>query len=129
MTLMTSMTDFLARAAKSVLRQVIGPAIGASIVAYFIYYAVQGDRGVIALRHLQSEISEAQKALDDVKGERQRMERRAQLLRDDNLDPDMLDERARAMLNLTHPNEVIVPLPNPPKETDSRQAPKPVPAN
>lgn len=129
MTLMTSMTDFLARAAKSVLRQVIGPAIGASIVAYFIYYAVQGDRGVIALRHLQSEISEAQKALDDVKGERQRMERRAQLLRDDNLDPDMLDERARAMLNLTHPNEVIVPLPNPPKETDSRQVPKPVPAN
>ncbi len=129
MTLMTSMTDFLARAAKSVLRQVIGPAIGASIVAYFIYYAVQGDRGVIALRHLQSEISEAQKALDEVKGERQRMERRAQLLRDDNLDPDMLDERARAMLNLTHPNEVIVPLPNPPKEVDSRQAPKPAPAN
>lgn len=129
MTLMTSMTDVLARAARSVLRQVIGPAIGASIVAYFIYYAVQGDRGVIALRHLQGEIAEAQKVLDDVKGERLRMERRAQLLRDDNLDPDMLEERARAMLNLTHPNEVIVPLPTPPKETDSQPAPKPAAKN
>lgn len=129
MTLMTSMTDVLARAARSVLRQVIGPAIGASIVAYFIYYAVQGDRGVIALRHLQGEITEAQKVLDDVKGERLRMERRAQLLRDDNLDPDMLEERARAMLNLTHPNEVIVPLPPTPKETDSQAAPKPAAKN
>ncbi|MCW2246447.1 cell division protein FtsB [Azospirillum fermentarium] len=123
------MTDVLARAARSVLRQVIGPAIGASIVAYFIYYAVQGDRGVIALRHLQSEITEAQKVLDDVKGERMRMERRAQLLRDDNLDPDMLEERARAMLNLTHPNEVIVPLPALPKEADSQAAPKPLAKN
>lgn len=129
MTLMTSMTDVLARAARSVLRQVIGPAIGASIVAYFIYYAVQGDRGVIALRHLQTEITEAQRVLQDVQGERMRMERRAQLLRDDNLDPDMLEERARAMLNLTHPNEVIVPLPAPPKETDSQRVSRPIPVN
>lgn len=120
MTLISTMTDALARAAKSALRQVIWPAIGASIVAYFAYYAVQGERGVISLRHLQGEIAEAQKALDTVRDERMRMERRAQLLRDDNLDPDMLEERARAMLNLTHPNEVIVPLPAPAKDTESR---------
>ena len=32
------------------------------------------------------------------------------LLRTASLDPDMLDERARAMLNVAKPDEVVVPL-------------------
>jgi cell division protein FtsB len=36
-------------------------------------------------------------------------ERRVSGLRSRHLDADMLDERARAMLNLTEPSEVIVP--------------------
>lgn len=111
MTLTMNIADALKRAAKSALRQVIGPAIGACVVAYFVYYAVQGDRGLIALKHIQGEIAEAERTLADVRGERERMERRAQLLRADNLDRDMLDERARAMLNLTHPNDVIITPP------------------
>ncbi|MGQ9366088.1 FtsB family cell division protein [Azospirillum sp. A39] len=98
----------LARAAKSALRQVIGPAIGACVVGYFVYYAVQGDRGLIALKNLRGEIATAERVLAEVRDERMVMEKRANLLRADNLDLDMLDERARAMLNLSHPNEVVV---------------------
>jgi len=32
-------------------------------------------------------------------------------LRAAHLDRDLLDERARAMLNLADPNEIVVPLP------------------
>ena len=111
MTVMSNITDALKRAAKSALRQTIGPAIGACVVGYFVYYAVQGDRGLIALKHIESEISRAEQVLGQVRTERERMERRASLLHADHLDRDMLDERARSMLNLTHPNDVILSLP------------------
>lgn len=108
---MGNITEALKRAAKSALRQTIGPAIGACVVGYFVYYAVQGDRGLIALKHIDGEIARAEQILSQVRGERERMERRASLLRAERLDRDMLDERARAMLNLTHPNDVILTLP------------------
>ena len=111
MSMTSNMTDALKRAAKSALRQTIGPAIGACVVGYFVYYAVQGDRGLIALKHIEGEIARAEQVLTQVRGERERMEKRASLLRADHLDRDMLDERARAMLNLTHPNDVIISLP------------------
>jgi len=111
MSMTSNITESLKRAAKSALRQTIGPAIGACIVGYFVYYAVQGDRGLIALKHIEGEIARAEQVLNQVRGERERMERRASLLRADHLDRDMLDERARAMLNLTHPNDIILSLP------------------
>ena len=36
------------------------------------------------------------------------MERRTSLLWPDNLDPDMLSERARAVLGLAHPDDVVI---------------------
>lgn len=111
MTMLSNLSFSLKRAAMSALRQAIGPAIGASVVAYFAYYAVQGDRGWLAMRQLESEISTAQSVLKQVTAERVRMDRRAQLLRGDHLDPDMLDERARAMLSLSGPRDAIVTLP------------------
>lgn len=111
MTMLSNLTDSLKRAAKSALRQAIGPAIGACVVAYFVYYAVQGDRGLIAMKHLQGEIVTAETVLSQVKAERERMDRRAQLMRGDHLDPDMLDERARQMLNLSGQRDVIIALP------------------
>jgi cell division protein FtsB len=35
------------------------------------------------------------------------------LLKSESLDPDMLDERARAVLNYVHPKDVTVPLKRP----------------
>ena len=111
MTMLQNLTDSLKRAAKSALRQAIGPAIGAAVVAYFVYYAVQGDRGLLAMKHLETEIATAESVLQQVKADRERMDRRAQLMRGDHLDRDMLDERARTMLNLSGQRDVIISLP------------------
>ena len=107
MTAIDHVKDALGRA----LRQTIGPAIGAAIVGYFAYHAIQGDRGLIALSHLQSEIQQAEAVLAQVRGERTDLEQRASLLKRDHLDPDMLDERARAVLNYSHPDDVIILVP------------------
>jgi cell division protein FtsB len=103
MTAIDHVKDALGRA----LRQTIGPAI----VGYFAYHAIQGDRGLIALSHLQNEIQQAEAVLAQVRGERTDLEQRASLLKRDHLDPDMLDERARAVLNYSHPDDVIILVP------------------
>ena len=124
MTMLANLSDTLKRAAKSVLRQAVVPAIGGCVVAYFLYYAVQGDRGLIALKQFQGEIATAEAVLEQVRAERERLDRRAQLMRSDHLDPDMLDERARSMLNLSGQRDVIIALP-PVYDQDDASAVKP----
>ncbi|ALG72211.1 septation ring formation regulator EzrA [Azospirillum thiophilum] len=87
------------------------PALCACVVAYFAYYAIHGDRGLVAMKQIQGEIAQAEVVLNQLRTEREEMERRAQLLRGDGLDRDMLEERARLMLNFSNPRDVIVKLP------------------
>ncbi|MFY8094436.1 MAG: FtsB family cell division protein [Niveispirillum sp.] len=107
MTMIRTLRSALGR----IVRQIVGPVIGVSVVAYFAYHTVHGDRGLVALTHLQSEVARAQSTLDQVRGEREEMERRASLLRPDNLDPDLLEERARDVLNQSHPDDLVILLP------------------
>ncbi len=90
------------------LRQVAGPLIGFGAVLYFTYHTVEGDRGVLAWVRLKNEILEAEMQLAKVTDERQALEHRVLLLRPDHLDPDMLEERSRAMLNMGHDGEVVI---------------------
>lgn len=90
------------------LRNMIGPMIGLCAVAYFAYHTVEGDRGVLAWVQMKNEILEAELQLAKVSSERQAIEHRVLLLRPDHLDPDMLEERARIMLNMGRPDEVVV---------------------
>lgn len=90
------------------LRHVVGPLIGVGAVAYFAYHTVEGDRGVLAWVRLKNEILEAELQLAKVTTERQALEHRVLLLRPDHLDPDMLEERARAMLNMGREDEVVI---------------------
>ncbi len=86
------------------------PAIFLSITGYFCWNATQGNRGLVAYAHrkeLQQQV-EGEKAA--AKAERDGWETRVSGLRPSHLNPDTLDERARAMLNLAQPNEVIVKL-------------------
>ena len=89
-------------------RLIIGPVLGISLVGYFAYHLVQGDRGLVAWLRLTQEIKEAKLQLAQVDGEREALDRRVSLLRPNHLDRDMLDERARATLNLVGPNEIVI---------------------
>ena len=90
------------------LRSVIGPLLGLSAVAYFAYHTVEGDRGLLAWWHLNRDIRIAQATLDDLHKQQGALDAKTRLLRPDRLDPDMLEERARAMADLGHDDEVIV---------------------
>ena len=93
--------------------QVLWPVVGAAVVGYFAYYTVDGDRGLSALKRLQTETAEAEASLAKLKAERQLLELKVTSLRSDSLDLDRLDERTRALLNDSRPDELIITLPDP----------------
>jgi cell division protein FtsB len=100
---------FIWRELKRRARDVVGPVLGFCVVGYFVYHSIEGDRGLTAYVRLGERLIEAQAQLDEIQAERKALERRVQLLRADNLDPDMLEERARVILNYTRPDEIVIP--------------------
>ncbi|MTJ84036.1 MAG: septum formation initiator family protein [Telmatospirillum sp.] len=93
-------------------RHVIGPFIGLTAVVYFAYHTVQGDRGLLAWWRLTQEIKQAEETLAQLEETRDNLDHRAQLLRPEHLDADMLEERARKMLNMGRDDEVIILRPH-----------------
>ncbi|WP_374448483.1 septum formation initiator family protein [Stella sp.] len=91
-----------------VMRMGVAPALGVAVIGYFAYHLVHGDRGLVAWRDLSERIRTTEAEARQVAGERQEIERRVALLRPDSLDRDMLDERAREVLNLAHPDDLVI---------------------
>ena len=91
-------------------RVLLAPTIFLAITGYFGWNAIQGDRGLVAYAQRQELLRQVLAEQTAAKAERDGWETRVSGLRARHLDPDTLDERARAMLNLSDPNEVIVKL-------------------
>src|SRR5215510_9019228 len=98
----------LRRDIKRRLAQVAWPMLGACVAGYFVYHAVQGDRGIVAWMQLNQQIRVAETELEKTDAERQEMEQRVALLSNSSLDLDMLEERARVMLNFAHPDDLVI---------------------
>jgi cell division protein FtsB len=79
-----------------------------AVAGYFGWSATQGDRGLQAYAHQQDQLRLAQAELGRVNTEVEMWDRRVNALRSNRLDPDVLDERARAILNVAEPSDVIV---------------------
>jgi len=92
------------------MRGVLPPAIFLAITGYFAWNAIQGDRGLVAYSHRQALLRQVVAEQSAAKMERDGWETRVDGLRPQHLNPDTLDERARAMLNLADPSDVIVKL-------------------
>ena len=79
-----------------------------SLVAYFGYFAIYGKHGLVNWMQLQQQIDVKQTDLDRMRDERFALERRVRLLRPESVDPDLLEEQARARLGLSGPDEVVI---------------------
>jgi cell division protein FtsB len=87
----------------------VGLYAGASLlIGYFAVNAYTGNRGLRAQQDLDQEYAELSRQLQRLKGERLYWQRRVELLKSESIDPDMLDERARAVNNYLDPHEVTL---------------------
>jgi cell division protein FtsB len=79
-----------------------------SLVTYFGYFAVYGNHGLVNWMRQQEQIDLKQADLDRARDERLALEHRVRLLRPESVDPDLLEEQARARLGLSGPDEVVI---------------------
>jgi cell division protein FtsB len=82
--------------------------VAALFIGYFGVNAYTGKNGINARQELDQQIADLASEVERVKAERERWERRVALVKADRIDPDMLDERARQLLNYLDPHEVTI---------------------
>ena len=90
----------------------LAPAMFLGLVGYFGWNATQGERGLQSYAVRQEQLKSVQAELARVALERDTWERRVAGLKTQRLDPDTLDERARSMLNVADPADIVVPYGN-----------------
>jgi cell division protein FtsB len=81
-------------------------SLAALLIAYFGVNAFTGNHGLRARQDLDQQIAQLSSELAALRAERLNWERRVSLLQPESIDPDMLDERARALLNYVDAREL-----------------------
>jgi len=89
-------------------KQVWLPLGIAAFLAYSGYHALEGHRGLKSWSSVTQEIKTARAELQAAKAERAEWEQRVARLRGDRPNTDLLDERARHMLNFAHPDDIVI---------------------
>jgi cell division protein FtsB len=82
----------------------------ALFIGYFAANAFTGNHGLRAQQDLEQQLAAMKSELAELKAERAHWERRVSLLLADRIDPDMLDERARALVGYTDPRDLTLLL-------------------
>ncbi len=83
-------------------------AVTVAVVSYFSYHAYHGNRGLNAKREYKERIVLLKQELEQVTAEKTALERRVSLLRSEHVERDLLEERARVILNNVHKNDLVV---------------------
>lgn len=83
-------------------------AAAAALIAYFGFHAYHGERGIHAKQQFIVQIDDLSGQLATLRKEKAEVARRVSLLRAEAIDPDMLDERAREILNFVDPRDLVL---------------------
>ncbi len=104
-----ALADFVKRR----LRAVIVPLLLLVVTGYFVYNAIKGTRGITAQQHDRAILAQDDETLAKVDTSRNRWQARVDALRHHAIAKDMLNDQARAVLNLANPDDLSVPLQQP----------------
>ena len=78
------------------------------LTGYFSYHLVMGKRGYFQLKALENQIELTQASFNEIKAEREAIEKKVVMMRPGSVDIDLLEERARHVLGFTKPDEYIL---------------------
>jgi cell division protein FtsB len=98
---------------RSVLNALALYTIAALVIGYFGVNAYTGNHGLRARQDLDLQIGQLTSELATLKSERAVWERRVALLKPESIDPDLLDERARVLLDYADPRDLTLRLKQP----------------
>ncbi len=84
------------------------PGVCICILSYFGFHAYQGNLGIRSRALMEQQSLHLQFELARLQQERQHLEHKVGLLRDGQVEKDMLDQQARENLNLIRENELVI---------------------
>ena len=90
------------------IRPYLPTAALAFLIFYFGFHAFTGDRGLLSSTQRDAALAAKSQELAQLRTQRQDLEARARLLRDNSLSADLLEERARSLLGFGHPNDYVI---------------------
>jgi cell division protein FtsB len=87
--------------------RLVVPFLSLICFSYFGFHALHGTFGLESASHLEERRIELADELAALEAQREALERRVALMSDGSMEADMLDERARYMLNVARKDEVV----------------------
>ncbi len=82
--------------------------VSAALLGYFAWHGFEGPRGFPYRDRLAADAGQLAGELAAVQKRRELLELKVSQLRPQSIDPDLLDEMARAMLGMAQPDELVV---------------------
>ncbi len=80
----------------------------AAFLGYFGFHAFSGSFGIWAMGRLDADGRQLSVQLDELKTERESLEKQVATVRPGSLDADMVDVEAREALNMMRADEVVI---------------------
>jgi len=93
-------------------RLIAGPVFGMALTGYFAYHLIEGDRGLLAWLQLTRQIHASDRQLAVLEKQHKALGRKVSELTPDHLDPDLLDQQVRSVLDFAAPNDVVIMRPS-----------------
>ena len=89
-------------------RPYLPTVIFASLIIYFGWQALTGDRGLLGQSARKAALAQETAELQRLERQRHELETRVELLRDDHLSRDLLEERAHVILGFADPRDYVI---------------------
>lgn len=96
------------RRLRSILYPLLLYCVSGAIGSYFVWHALNGERGLKAKEDYERKIASLQNELADFKDERRRWTLKVNLLRGQTIDRDLLQEEAEKQLGRIGKNDLVV---------------------
>jgi len=100
--------NFNTRNLQRLSQKALAPFMVLSVMGYFIYHSIQGDRGILAWVQLQERLLHIQSDFEKITQERQELEEKVRDLRPESINRDLLDQQVRLQLGYTRPDEIVI---------------------
>jgi cell division protein FtsB len=96
---------------RAILLPLVLYTVSGGVASYFIWHALNGERGLKASLEYTKQIADLEKERAGLRADRAHWQHRIGLIRSDEIDRDLLDEEARRLLGRVHAHDVVVLLP------------------
>ncbi len=93
---------------RAILFPVLLLAVSGSVTSYFVWHAVNGQRGTKAKDEYSAQMEVLQVERSQLLKEKASLERRVAMLRGKTVDRELVEEEARLVLGRVHKNDVMI---------------------